>query len=239
MTLLKSKTPDAGEVQPFAFAYHVEADQETSGANCEAGADLAVEGETHLPQSLAKESELTGRIAELEAKIAIFDEGLERAREAGFEAGKIQGKESAKEEGDAVAEWLQAALVSAETAFQDHLANEHDAAIAIAKSILAKVLGEVEDLSALVIQAAAQGRRDLAKSTLLTLRVSANDFRDPDALTSLTAAVGQIKIEVDSTLASGACIFDLSLGELDASLPRQFANAREFLEQYTSSRGAS
>jgi type III secretion protein L len=90
----------------------------------------------------------------------------------------------------------------------------------IAGVAIGKVLGDKQIYRQAIGDCIAIQMAAIRPELVSRLRLSADDFPDETAVALLGAKCG-LAIELDPQLEAGACLFDLSLGRLDASLGRQ------------------
>lgn len=83
---------------------------------------------------------------------------------------------------------------------------------------------EVEDRASLIRAAVRTVSRLVQETTLLTLRVAAED-RDA-ALRAISGSPVEIEVVADAGLAPGSCLFESERGVVDAGLPTQLAAIR-------------
>ena len=125
---------------------------------------------------------------------------------------------------------LSKALEGCSTTLSAELDGQIEASLALAQAIVQRVLGDTERLPEHVLKAALRWKDELAAASIIELRVSATDFPDSEALAELQTAFSTFQVVAEMDLDQGACVFDLKLGNLDASIPRQVQNAAAFLE---------
>ncbi|WP_332819472.1 FliH/SctL family protein [Sphingopyxis sp.] len=174
---------------------------------------------------------LLAQIDEMEAAVraaqgrheAECAEARERGREAGFAAATTREQERV----DA----LKGAIGEALATLERKIDSERDLAIDIARAALDRIVADPSLYHGLVTETARRNAAGLQRSSIVGLRVSVADFPDANALAALPPLGNHVKVEADPSLEPGACIFDLSLGSLDASIPRQLAAIEGALEQ--------
>jgi type III secretion protein L len=159
---------------------------------------------------------------------ALAESAPKEAREAGR-------KEGHREVEDDMARRL--ALIGkgierAEVAWHERLGALDALAAMLARSGLAKVVGDGADLADLVTRAIALRVRAMRHESIVGIRVSAADFPDADALDALRAGAGSRSIEViaDAALDAGECRFDLQLGHIDLGIRPQWRELDRFFE---------
>ncbi|WP_186209007.1 hypothetical protein [Burkholderia gladioli] len=194
----KALAPSAGVPEPLAPAAH------------DGG---AVEREALL----ARIGELETRLAEHAAE---FEQGARQAFGQGVEQGR---QDAARMEEERIAA-LRDGVARAGDAFASRLRELERLAADTALVALERVLGEPSRYAELVAGTVRHRLASIADGSVLEVRVSAADFLDPAGLEAIRAALGaasSVVLEVDPGLAAGACMIGLTLGRLDAGIPRQ------------------
>lgn len=240
MSLVKSANPAAQTSKPFRFlgrpstqAVH----QETTAArhaNPSADAsesDLRPARPSPDPQrSIAKESHFLDRIKDLENALEAQGEELQRAKSQAYEDGLKAGIEASQVQSQEALTLLREALEGCSVTLSAKLDSRIDVSLALATAIVQRILGDEERLPEHVLKTALRWKDELAATCIIELRVSAADFPDSDALAELQNAFSPLQVVADERMRQGACVFDLKLGSLDASISRQVQNAAAFLE---------
>lgn len=174
---------------------------------------------------------LLDRIDEMDATMraaqARHEAECAEARERGIEEGLASATTREQERVDT----LKGAVAEALATLERKIDGERDLAIDIARAALDRIVADPALYHGLVTETARRNAAGLQRSSIVGLRVSVADFPDTDALTALPPLGTHVKVEADPSLEPGACIFDLSLGSLDASIPRQLAAIEGALEQ--------
>lgn len=234
MSLVKSGDLAVRTAQPFRFV----APSERS-ADCEPSLE-------HTPHSsnnpefagletgvqlgeVVKEASFLEQIAELQQALAKAKSEIEEAKTASFESGKKEGFNAACKLAEERYILLRDALADGQECMARGIDEQFRVAIEIARTIVQSVLGDQAQLKEHVIQTASMWKRELAESSIVGIRVSTKDFPDAKELLQIEELLGRTKIETDPSLDHGACLFDLSLGTLNASIPHQLENSNEFL----------
>ncbi|GAA4044749.1 FliH/SctL family protein [Parerythrobacter jejuensis] len=186
---------------------------------------------------------LARRISELEAALraAQDDAAKERdaAREKGHQEGHKKGLAEAETKDAERLELLRKAIEAAQADTLKSLDQQRSLAIDIARATMGQILGDASNHLALVNETAAYWKDKLAGAAVLKLRVSSADFADAYAIEELQAGIGNLDIQIDDELKTGACIFDLQLGEVDASIPLQATRADAVLAEHGVEAGAA
>lgn len=174
---------------------------------------------------------LTNRIDEMEDAMQAAQDRHEaecaEAREHGLKEGFAAATTREQERIDI----LKGAVSEALATLERKIDSERDLAIDIARAALDRIVADPSLYRGLVTETARRNAAGLQRSSIVGLRVSVADFPDADALAALPPLGNHVKVEADPSLEPGACIFDLSLGSLDASIPRQLAAIEVALEQ--------
>lgn len=169
-----------------------------------------------------KVEQLVARVAELEAMLRRSEEEktalAEKMRDEGRREGEAAASTRDRERLELLAKRLGEAVAGVESAIDAR----RDIAIEIARAALERLFADPELYTGMVAETARRQAAGLARGTVVALRVSAADFPDAAALSLLPDFGEMVRIETEADLPSGACLFDLRLGTLDASLPRQW-----------------
>lgn len=192
-----------------------------------------------MPDELAmRKSQLADRIAELEAALVAAADERDSACAAALARGRAEGMAAAESREAERSEALKVALADIQASLERRIGEERDLAIDIARAALDRLFGDPALYRGMVEETARRHAASLARGTIVALRVSASDFPDPAALAALPSLGNQVRVEADPNLDSGACIFDLSLGSLDASLSHQAAVIEAVFDQSLPGRSA-
>jgi len=188
----------------------------------------------NMAKSVIDTDELLARIADLEEALQQAKAEHEDALAAAIENGRKEGFETADKRAQEALATLRSGVEAATSTLAADLDQQLDTGIAIAQAIITQVLGTQREISELVIQTTRKWLKELHRSQILKLRVSAADFEQSGQLDELRELLDDDLIELDPKLEQGSCIFDLTLGKLDASLPLQLENAQRHLDQVAS-----
>jgi type III secretion protein L len=186
----------------------------------------ASEAETWLTRIEALETELERTRSEAELK---YQERFEEGRAAGL-------LEAEKAERDRL-EILGQAAAALSGKMDEALKSVEALGAAIAGVAIGKVLGDKEIYRRAIGDCIARQMAAIRPELVSRLRLSAEDFPDEAAISQLALQHG-LAIERDPQLEAGACIFDLSLGKLDASLGRQRDAIVALLDEFADGRPA-
>lgn len=168
------------------------------------------------------------RILELEDALERERARRQEACDAAFIEGSEKGRAEAESDADERLRLLGEGIVTAAADCAAAIDQRGDVAVTIARTALARILGDVADYPVLVEAIIRHHVAQVSAGSVVGVRVSASDFTDEARLAVLAAEQGGLRIERDSKLAAGSCLFDLTLGMIDASVPLQ-ANAVETL----------
>lgn len=171
--------------------------------------------------SPANEAEaLLGRIDALEAELERTRSEAELECERRFEEGRGVGLlEAEKAERDRL-EILGQAAATLSGKVDEACKSVESLGAAIAGVAIGKVLGDKGIYQQAVRDCIARQMAAIRPELVSRLRLSPEDFQDEAPVSQLGRQYG-LEIELDPQLEAGACLFDLSLGRLDASLGRQ------------------
>jgi flagellar biosynthesis/type III secretory pathway protein FliH len=181
---------------------------------------------------LPNEQLLEARIAELEAEIRRLDEArpedLKEAREAGARDA-LQERSDAEEQ--ALKE-LKRALKEAQASWSRELKRWESLSIGLAAAVLERVFFDATDRSAQVASLIQRQLQRLDASSILRIRVSADDFSNSDRVNAVASSIGnQVELTPDPSLESGGCIVDLKLGHVALGPGAQWTRVAELLDR--------
>ena len=230
MTLLKAANSRSSATRSYEFTQPVRpAAVEVKSQPIEAKA--AIGTSPVQDSSLAKEGHFLEQIAALEKALSEKETEIKAAKEAAYEEGVKAGEKAAASKSDEALELLKASLSTGVKTLKEDVEDQVDISIDLARAILRRILGQERDLPAHVKSTAQRWKAELVSGTVLRVRVAADDFGDQTALDALQNELGNIEIVPQLDLKPGACLFDLRLGTLDASIDGQLAQAETFLAQ--------
>jgi len=226
VTLIKGDSMRARAATPFRSG-------RARGPDIAPLAEGTVEAAAEAQEDLAAAElqRLSRRIAELEIALTAAATEQERATAAALARGKEEGLAAAQSADAERLSMLREAVGEAIGRIESRFAEERDIAIEIAHSALDRIFADTTQYRPMVVETARRNAAKLMRGTILGLRVSATDFPDADSLTALPALGIGIQAEADPSLGPGACIFDLTLGTLDASIPNQVAVVEQLFER--------
>ncbi len=229
MTLIKGGTALAQRASAFRTGAPVSRD--ATGRVNDAAPPAAGASFTEPNAHEREKTALAARIDGLEAALRAAEEQRETACAEAFKQGRDEGLAAAETREQERLDAVKGALAKALAALEREIDEGRDLAIDIARAALDRLVADPSLYHGLVTETARRNAAGLQRSSIIRLRVSRADFPDAAALTALPPLGHHVKIEADPALEPGACIFDLSLGSLDASIPRQFATIEGVLEQ--------
>lgn len=191
----------------------------------------ASRNEIHPQSETAGEGSLSepdGTISHLEIRIDELEEALELERkerveacETAFAEGNEEGRTVAATEEAKRSEMLRQAIEQALAGCVAKIEERTDLAVSIARTALQKILGPGSDREGMAEAIIRHDAVQLSTRAILRVRVSPGDFPEETTLLGLSAARGGVEIIRDPDLETGSCLFDLTLGTIDASLPVQ------------------
>ncbi len=172
--------------------------------------------------------------SQLEAAKAEIAAACTEASAEGYKKGLSEAVSQEDERSARLAEALEQGMASLDR----RLDSERDLAIELTLATLASILANPDTQSALVVATATRWADTLRSSKILRVQVSAADFGNAPELTRLVEGLCKIAVDVDKSLPSGTCLFDLELGQVDASITVQAKAAEAFLLKHASRVGA-
>jgi type III secretion protein L len=223
-----SLVADRGIVRAHEYGAVVQFD-ELLGSACEEAISLRMNAEAQAAR-IVGQAELQARrmLQEARTEVAQLQEEARQAADDEAARGYAEGlREGAAEWHERFAQ-LQAGQAAAQAGMEDRLAG-----------IVALVVDRIVSgapREALFARSLQGVRAALGESTGARLRVHPGDVRAAEAAVAAdTAARGgpRVQVEADASLQPGACLFESSLGRLDASLDVQLAGMRAALERAT------
>ncbi|WP_034158875.1 FliH/SctL family protein [Sphingomonas sp. ERG5] len=186
-----------------------------------------------LPRSAVELAldEARAEIQDLHDTIVRMREDGVRAEQAARKEGESAGRNEVTKEADRRLAAIEQALLAARISWDDRLSALDTLAVMIARSALAKLVKDSDDLGDLVARLIAHRVDAMRHESIATIRVSTDDFEDDDALDALSVRTGSGAIEIvtDPALASGDCRFDLQLGHIDLGVRSQWRELDDFL----------
>ena len=230
MSLVKAANTSSPATQSFEFTRVLhKAPSEAESKPIEAKA--AVNAAPAKDKSLAKEAHFLDRIAALEKALGEKDKAIEAAKATSYQEGLKAGKKEAETKTDEALKLLEGSLKQGSKVLHEKLDGQVELSLDLARTILRRVLGDAFQMPAHVLSTAQHWKQELAEGSILRIRVSADDFTDQSSLDSLQAEFANVEIVPQLDLKPGACLFDLKLGTLDASIDGQLEKAEAFLLQ--------
>ena len=123
-------------------------------------------------------------------------------------------------------------MVEALTAWQSRLGEWEALAVLVGKMALAKVFDDPAAQSEMVVSAIARRMMELRHQSVISVRVSDEDFPDEVALARIAVLAGKsVETLATGELASGECTIDLKLGKMDIGPKTQWAALGALLDR--------
>lgn len=179
----------------------------------------------HLEAAL---SEARGNLAALRRQHAV---DLEKTRADAHAEGVAEGVRR----NEALLESLARAAERGETAIAEGLEGSAMLALAIARAALGQLFADRGQWKAMIGDIVATRRAQVDDNLLLGIRVSAKDFPDDAELAGIAHDDDRVTLVADPKLASGDCLFELRLGEMEVGPATQGRNLLAFLDRQLTS----
>ncbi|MGU7783219.1 FliH/SctL family protein [Burkholderia sp. PU8-34] len=196
-----------------------------------AGPDPTASGVTARDATTAPErNALNARVAELEALLADSRAALDTRADEAFERGAETARRQFVRSETERAEIFQVCVADARRALTQKLDAMETLAIDLSLAALERVLGNPDDYASLVVATIRHRMALLAEGSVLAIRVSAADFPDASALEKIETG-SHVELVADPALQEGACLIDLQLGRIDASISRQHERIARLLNE--------
>jgi type III secretion protein L len=154
-----------------------------------------------------------GEIAVLRDEVMELRETAARDCAKAYESGKCDGRTAADDDMKQRIDRLDAALLSAQAAWERRLGEIDVLAVQLARTALAKLFADSSDFGDLVSRAIKRKLSTLQASSVVAIVVSEGDFNREALATLLDGSA--VAIATDPALATGACRVDLKLGHID------------------------
>lgn len=244
-TLLKARDCQAQfGVRSFEAAYASGGAHKDSGALqiSETDFEAASAHESAEPQSKIPPSELEQLktyASDLEKQLEHARAEFEKQRQEGFAEGLAEGRTLARDKEQERLDLLSQGISEARDLLSDRVDQSQSLAIAIAHAALARIIGNRGSYADLVADIIIHRATELKSELILGVKVSSEDFENQAALEKLGPKTGRTDISADHRLQSGACLFALSLGHMDASLPTQWTKLTELFARLEDKDGLS
>lgn len=178
----------------------------------------------------ASQADRVSPLAPPEAELEALREELRDAAQAAeareqdaFERGRLEGEQQAVRRADEALARLSTALRQAEAEFSDRFVRFEALSLQIAQTALAQIFGDESRFAGMVCEAVRHQIATLGEHLAAGARVSSADFPDQEALDALGAQMRKLHIAIDPALASGECAIDLRMGQVDASIGKQWS----------------
>ena len=236
MSVIKRTSAAKGIGRPFLFEQH--ALSRMHGAAVQRGFGAEPQ---NVDDQVADDpvETLNARLAQMTEQLAAEKARLVEVRAEAKAEGFAEGQLAAEQREQERIDLLAAAAHEASAQVSRSVEASRDLAIEIARATVAAILGQSDDHAALVSATACKWAEELKSSAIIRLRVSGHDFAAPVDVAKLEAALNGVRVTAQHDLPHGACVFDLELGQLDASIPGQAARADEFLRKHAAGEGGA
>lgn len=151
---------------------------------------------------------------------AMIGERVTTALDKGYENGFSNGIKSVQTNHQKHLELVQNAIRRALEKWDSQLNGMEGLTIDMAKATVEKVLGNIESRQEILQDIVKCQVKTLSDTSILQLRMSEQDCRTfPELIKTLKTEFGErMLITSDHGLSSGACMFDLELGKVDAGI---------------------
>ncbi|WP_448661558.1 hypothetical protein ACG3SL_12910 [Sphingomonas sp. CJ20] len=218
--LIKS---DAGiAVRRFVCAAPLPAEAEEAAASAIAPSDI-------------ERAQLLAEIDRLHRRHDAAEDATRRAVEAAREQGRREGFARAeRRDADGIAA-IRQGVEQARADFVRQLDALDRLAPELACTALAKLFANVDDWAAAAQAMIARQLAALRRSSVVAIRVSAEDFPDAEAVAALSATLAAegLRVESDRTLRAGASRIECRLGQIDLDARTQWQAVSALLEEMT------
>lgn len=181
----------------------------------------------------ALEQDLRERDRKIESLHADVNRAYEDGKLAGHSAGLLEAEEKQAER----LSLLEDAIDQAQTKISESLASMERLSATLARECLEIILGDAESRADIVRSIVSIQIAKLDKAMILGVDLSREDFPDAGALKEISESVGlpRAMLMARADLPSGACIFSLKLGRMDASVDQQWSVLLELLDEIAAS----
>lgn len=176
-------------------------------------------------------TDLRQQLSEMDERWSAFTAEARQAEANAFDRGVEQGERQAQQRDEERLQILAGAADEARMLLAGQLDQLQQLSLQIAQNALGKILGDSGRYPELIAQSIRHRCQQLSMELVTGIRVSAADFSDPSALSSLRAASGSSIVETDPALESGACMIDLKLGHYDIGIGSQWHRLCAFLDE--------
>ena len=148
------------------------------------------------------------------------------------EEGKREGLASARRDDEQRFNLLAETASAASAGWDQRLDSLENLSALIARTALSKLFDGADDYSDFIARMISRQIRVLRRETIVAIRVSPQDFGDPEALSALAAGIGTAStiIVSDPELAAGECRLDLQLGHIDLGLRSQWGELSKLMQ---------
>lgn len=193
--------------------------------------------ELELIASRQRIAALEQELRERDRKIEDLRADVNRAYEEGKSAGHSAGLAEAEDRQAERISLLERAVGDAQMQLSEGLASMERLSGILARECLDIILGDAKSRADIVKSIISAQIVRLDKAMVLSIDLSLEDFPDSAALKDVAdnAGLPSAVLMARPELSSGACIFNLKLGRMDASIDRQWSVLREVLGEIAAS----
>lgn len=176
----------------------------------------------------ARERLLEDQLAKATAELDELKSSLEDQLKSEFELGREAGLKERDESAVKRLRLIEAGIARAFEAWDKRLEAMNGLAIQIARTVLARMIGNPEWRADFIAQAIVDRLGRFDQGSEIGIRVSSADFPDE----GLPAAeAGNVTLTATKDLPSGECIIDLGMGHLSLGPDAQWVEAARLLDQ--------
>lgn len=172
---------------------------------------------------------LERELTDLRATLA----STQKEHEAELDAARLEGRESARAEfvrdDKARLDMLAKSLKAAASALDAKIERTEALALILCETALQNIFEDKTLYGELIARALQTQLNQLRREMVVAARVSQADFPNVSALQDIAASIRPHRIELDETLAAGACEIELKLGHIELSVPRYWADIKALL----------
>ena len=178
-------------------------------------------------------------IQALQKKLETVKQDL-RARDDKHEAALAEAVLAARKEEQSASEMNSAKIIEAgieslkagRRAYEAFLEKSEALSLSVADQALSPLFEDPIQVKATLASAIAKSIHKLGQSSVLNVRLNADDFGDLFELFALEPTLEKEKIsfEVDPTLQSGESVFELLIGQYEISIPEHWASLQKLIK---------
>lgn len=243
--LLKARDTSAQDgVRPFYQTHVIMRTDHNAGLSQAMGSDpneaspldtVSVEGR----RPVSELEQLKSYVTDLEKQLEQARTQSEEQRQAAFAQGLSEGRKLAQDKEQEKLDLLAQGISEARQLLSDRVDQTQALAISIAQAALLRIMGDRRHYADLVADIIIYRAKELKSELILGVKVSVDDFATDAALEALALKMGRTDISVDPSLHSGACLFVLTLGQMDVSVPTQWTKLTELFVRLDEKEGIS